>query len=148
MAKNIIIQTEPEIRTKAAVIVAAIKEAGYPAQLRITRYRGNRSLKQNRLYWKWVRCIVNHLLDSTGELFTNEEVHQELVSRFLERRVVRRLGGGVREVSPSTTELTTVEFSDYLDRIEYYASDRLGLALPHPDDLYWAALMKDRRNGE
>jgi hypothetical protein len=41
-------------------------------------------------------------------------------------------------MTPTTTALDTKQFTDYLNRIEQFASSELGIVLPRPEDEIWA----------
>lgn len=38
----------------------------------------------------------------------------------------------------STKDLTTQEFSDYLEKVNAFAAVELGIVLPQPEDVYWS----------
>ena len=86
-----------------------------------------RSISQNRLYWLWVACISHE----TGN--SKDMIHQTLGMMFLPR-VIGKLG-----VEPvSTTILDTVQFKKYLDEVNLWANEFLGITLPNPDDLHFS----------
>ena len=92
-----------------------------------------RSLPQNRLYWLKVACIA----DETGA--DKEQIHDELKKMYLPRKSVRTMYRNFIEVPLSTTELSTKQFTDYLEKIDAFASSELSIALPNPGDLAWNA---------
>lgn len=90
-----------------------------------------RSLPQNRLYWLKVSCIC----DETGS--DKDQIHEELKKMFLPPKMVKSLYGFLMDVPMSTTELDTKQFTDFLEKIDVFASSELGIVLPNPGDLAW-----------
>lgn len=103
-------------------------------ELLIQKYRPDRSLAQNRLYWKWIAAIAN----DTGN--DPDALHDHFRSKFLGARMIDVLGQR-RAVLPTTTKLSVKDFTVYLERIEAFASTELGIVLPHPDDCYHEAMI-------
>jgi hypothetical protein len=50
------------------------------------------------------------------------------------------------EFVPVTSLMTTRQFAEYLDEIDKQSLTQ-GVVLPQPEDLYWAALMKESERG-
>jgi len=99
----------------------------------VKKYKRNRSLSQNSLYWVWITGIG----DKLGYL--RDEMHMVLALKFLPPVTVE--WGGRKIVSAkSTSSLNVKEFTDYLNQIEIFAATELGLNLPHPADTYYEAL--------
>ena len=105
-------------------------------KISITMLREVRSYPQNRLYWMWIGCIC----DETGG--DKEGVHRELGEMFLPKTKTRGMGE-IYDVPLSTTKLNTLEFKNYLDRVQVFSSSELGIILPNPEDLYFDEF-KDR----
>ncbi len=100
----------------------------------IQKHRPDRSLAQNRLYWKWISVIANE----TGN--DPDALHDHFRSKFLGARLVDVLGQR-RAVLPTTTKLSVKDFTMYLERIESFASTEIGITLPQPDDCYHEAMI-------
>lgn len=101
-----------------------------PWQVEIKPYKKNRSLAQNKLYWKWMKIIGNQL----G--YESEEIHAIMADKFLTDRFVE-YGGKQIKRDKSTSKLNTKEFTDYLQRIDRFVAQELGIVLPVPDDQYY-----------
>lgn len=86
-----------------------------------------RSVQQNRLYRLWLRTISR----DTGN--TMKALDKTFKDMFLEH-TTEEVFGRTTETTMSTTELNTKTFSEYLDRINEFASTELGMQLPTPDD--------------
>lgn len=110
-----------------------------PHEIIIRPWKKPRSLAANRLYWLWVGLIRDHLRESTGQVHHAEDVHVWLAGTFLPMRAVE-IDGQAVHARTSTATLTAREFAEYLEQVDAYCVDRLGLVLPHPDDLYHEAM--------
>lgn len=92
----------------------------------IKKYKKNRSLAQNRTYWLWLGIIGEFNGDSP------EDLHELFKLRFLGHEEKTIMGESVTLVR-STAKLTTLEFGEYLVKVEMLAK-QLGIVLPYPDD--------------
>ena len=93
----------------------------------------SRSLKQNKLYWKWLG-VLTETGNSQGAL------HQYLAQEYLNPEIEVVQGKPILVIK-STTTLTVKEFADYLERVQEFA-DEIGCILPRPEDLYLESMMK------
>ena len=99
--------------------------------------KDSRSLKQNRLYWEWLK-----VLEETGN--TKDAMHNYLREMYLGCEF-EKVRGHLIKVIPSTTKLNVKEFSEYLLKIDLFAQD-IGVILPRPEDLYYDSI--GRKSGE
>ena len=102
-----------------------------PMEVVIRPYKSRRSLDQNALHWKRLDIVRMHIADSTGQIFSAEEIHDFFKAKFLPVRLVE-IGGEMVKVTRTTTKLTTKEMSEFMDAIDRYCIDRLHLYLPQP----------------
>ena len=107
----------------------------------IKPFRKNRSLAQNRLYWMWLREIRDFLEAATGQHYSDEELHDFYRKRFLPTRVIE-INGETDIARKSTRRLTVKQFSEYLERLEYYCLHELQepLYLTRPPSIYDEAM--------
>lgn len=119
----------PKDKDKVKAYVDDLKaDKKYTIEVKVERER--RSVTQNALYWLWLTC----LMDETGE--HKDNLHEYFKSKFL--GVDERECFSIRFYLPNTTtKLDTLQFKNYLDRIQEFASVELGITLPDPKDLYW-----------
>lgn len=83
-----------------------------------------RSLRQNAAYWGvWLRAIV----DATD---IQAKAWHEFFKREFIPMSVYEVGGKLIEVAETTTDLTTKEFSEYLEHVFKYAAEKIGIELP------------------
>ena len=129
-----------DIRHNAARAVAQI--ASEPVMsVTIQPHKTGRSVAQNRLLWMWYGEIRNHLAETTGEQYQNEDLHEFFKDKFLDRRPVT-INGDPRVVHGSTSRLNTSDMSEYLNRLDIYCADDLNLQLTHPADLWHESMGK------
>lgn len=96
-------------------------------EIMVKRYRKKRSDNQNAYYWVCLGVIEKE----TGQMA--ESLHQTFKGMFL-RKTVKVKGKNIK-IIPSTTELNTLQFTEYFNKIEDFIRD-FGIILPNPDDLY------------
>jgi hypothetical protein len=99
----------------------------YVAEYKIHRIK--RSLKANKLYWLWLRCIK----DETGN--DDEILHQYFRKRYLPY-IVKQVFEEEVAVIPSTANLDSKQFSDYLEHIRVEMLEQ-GIFLPQPQEQGW-----------
>lgn len=63
---------------------------------------------------------------------TDQEVHFFLKQKFNSVSIASK-DGEVIDVPGSTTKLTTIEFSEYVERINQFSSMYLGVVIPDPN---------------
>lgn len=153
--KTIIMRTDGDKRKALTILEGLPLKPKYEIEFRL--YKLQRSVLQNKLYWKWITIIGNEL----G--YTKEEMHELYKERLLIPIFIRdnegfaEMVGAVKAVRgrkmkeqadilkreiirlTSTTDCTTAQFAEYLTDIERDAAN-LSIILPHPDDLYWESL--------
>lgn len=94
--------------------------------LTIKRKAVKRSLSQNALMWLWFSCIE----DETEQ--PKKDIYDHYCKKFLTRPI--EWDGRLEFVTGGTSELTTKEFSRFLDEIQADAATELGITLPQPED--------------
>lgn len=97
----------------------------------IKPHKSTRSTQANALLWKWYEIIRLHVADSTGEIYSAEEIHEHFKRKFLPARLVE-IAGEVTPVARTTTKLNTAEFSEFMESIDRYCVTSLNLFLPSP----------------
>lgn len=89
-----------------------------------------RTSQQNRLYRKWLTIIE----EATGQ--DADMLHEFFKNKFLDIPVESIFGEDVKR-NISTTKLSTIEFTNYLDKINAFVSTELGIRLPQPNDVFF-----------
>lgn len=118
--------------------------------------RGNRSLSQNALYWKWMPYVAEQMNkdkqpyfdEDLGEMITPEDYDEDdahLVMKKAFLGVTDPVMKGKEIVVPSqvrsTKKLTKGEMMMYMQRIEAWMG-RKGIHLPVPSDCQYALTKK------
>jgi hypothetical protein len=118
-----------------------------PYRISIAAAKTSRSLAQNRMLWAWNGLIQKHLAEHFGQIAGAEEWHDILVTRLCpaDVHVVEMPDGFRAKVGRQRTSKFTVDqMGEYLDKLDAYCAENLGLLLPRPDD-YEMAVYGERR---
>lgn len=130
MLEKIINFDEPLQRASIAREIQSLRGL---QRVTICRAAPRRSDRQNRYYWP---CFVGSLFDycvAQGDEITRDEVHELFKAKFLRRTIVNKSTGEIiGQAIASTTDLTTVEFNEYLDKCARFLSE-MGIIVPEPD---------------
>jgi len=87
----------------------------------------SRSQNQNRYMWSVVYGLISEELG-----YAPEEVH-EICKMTCNFKIIN-IGGKERRIAVSTASLKTNEMEDYLRKIREWASQKLGLYIPLPNE--------------
>jgi hypothetical protein len=83
-------------------------------EVEVKPFAFNRSVQQNRRYWKLIQELGSFLGYDEGEM------HELMKYKFLSYK--QEMLGDEMVVIPSTSKLTIKEFVDYLSKVEVFAS--------------------------
>jgi hypothetical protein len=100
--------------------------------VKLERKYNKRSSPQNRYYHGVVVQEIRLGFLDVGYEMSADEVHYFLKQKF-NAIEVPGVGGEVIEVPGSTTEMTTVQFMEYVDRIARWAAEYLNVTIPAPN---------------
>jgi hypothetical protein len=96
-------------------------------QVSIMPYKKSRSNPQNSYLWGVVYKTISN---ETG--YTCDELHELFKSSFLPHKLIT-IGDKSVKITPSTTELTTIEFEEFLELVKRYAAETIGIFIPDPN---------------
>lgn len=102
-------------------------------RIEICKYRKRRTDRQNRYYWPCFVQPFGDYLRGQGHEFTDQMAHAVLKEMFLKRSVMDQNTGELYEYTMSTTELSTVEFNEYLDKCAAFFAMDCGIIVPEPN---------------
>jgi hypothetical protein len=105
----------------------------------------NRSVKQNRLLWMLHGELAKHIHESQGEIYDTETIHEFVIGKLLPKEPKKLPDGDFIIARKSTKNLPVKEFAALLDMYYAWALIDMGCNLPMPDDLYFDAVMKERK---
>lgn len=115
-----------------------------PVTLTVEREAATRSPQANAYYWA---VVVKLLAAHTG--YTPNETHDVLKIKFLPKDVAMATGTGqvVAEfvIGGSTTELTSVQFYDYIEQIRQWAFEALDVDIPPADPEWRERVLEEKR---
>ena len=112
-----------------------------PRKVAVTEIRSKRSDAQNRLLWLWNGEIQTHLREAFGQIATSEEWHELMVAKLWPSQVhAVELPDGTRYKvgRAKTRQFNQAQMTTYLELLDAYCADSLGLQLIHPQDLMMA----------
>ena len=98
---------------------------GAKVEVIVQKEKKARSLKVNSLYWVYLKVLE----DYTGE--DSEVLHEYFKTIFLPVKIVSVFGREVR-IPGSTAELSSAEFSEYMDKISRLTQ----IPVPDPNEYY------------
>ena len=111
-----------------------------PIEITIKEYVKNRSHAQNRLMHDWFNKMSEHYFLTTGESYAPLAWKELLKEKFLGFDMIELPDGTIKAITKHTSDCSTKELTEFLEKIDYYAVTELGLMLPKPDDLWWEAM--------
>lgn len=105
--------------------------------VRIVRKTQPRTISQNSLMWMWYKCME----EATGQ--NKEDFHDYYKTKFLSRQIV--VGSRWVTVTGSTTDLNTLQMTDFLEKVKADAATEFGITLPLPEDRNYQAFISEYR---
>lgn len=107
---------------------------GKPIEVTLERATNKRTHPQNSYYWA---VIVKMLSLETGH--NQEEMHEILKYKFnpLAKGIVNKKTGEIEEliIGHTTTNLSTIEFGEYCEKIRAWAAEFLNVNIPEPNEI-------------
>lgn len=101
------------------------------------RFYAGRTLKQNNAYFALVvPAFADYLTEQWGYEHTDEAAHIELRRAILGKEIIHPETGEVKMVFPSTTKLSTIQFSEYDARAREFVERLTGQKIAEPDPRY------------
>ena len=119
-----------------SLIAKTIKHfEGAEISLTIEKKYNKRSNNQNAFYWGVLIPIISELLyDCTGNFFSEQETHEVLKSNCNYKELISENTGEISKIPISTTELSTIEWIEYIKKVEHFVFDYFSVTLPKPDE--------------
>lgn len=102
-------------------------------------HREKRTLSQNNLFHLWCSCIA----DDTGEDKTRIKIL--LKEMFLGYKEYGLFGRKTFSL-PSTSDLDTQQMSEFMNKVQVWASAELGILLPIPEDEFFYQFEEQYKN--
>ena len=109
---------------------------GKPLQLTFEKPRNKRSNNQNAYYWSTVLVLVKQgLKEATGENRTTESIHYQILLPLFApiNEIINKETGEFLSERITSSQMTTVQFMQYILEIQRWASEFLGIVIPDPN---------------
>lgn len=116
-------------RKPLATIIESLKDGKYLVEINSYNHRSN---QQNRYYWGLVIPLIQKGIKDMGTEITKEETHEFLKARFNYEEIVNKGTGEYVTIPRSTTALNKEQFSEYIEKIQQFASEFLNIVIPDP----------------
>jgi len=152
------LKSHPDKQTLIERLKRIAPSEQHPWTVRISEDDESRSLKQNRLSFMWYRlrgeatghgkdyerglCKLIYGIPILRERKEFNEFYEAALDNLDYRQKLDSM-----EFVPVTSLMTTREFAVYLTIVDQESAS-IGIVLPRPEDLYWAALMKEAERYE
>lgn len=106
---------------------------GKRVEVSISKKKKSRSNEQNRFYWGCVIPILRNHLIELGNKFSVEQTHDLLKYKFLKEAIRVNEDEFIDRIK-STTELSTMEFMEFILEIQQWCLEMFDLVIPNPNE--------------
>jgi len=103
----------------------------------IERVKKKRSNPQNSFYWGvCIPLIQNGLKDATGEFRSADNIHYKILLPMLApiTELVNKDTGECIEERLTSSEMSTIQFSEYIMEIQKWSAEFLNVDIPNPNE--------------
>ncbi len=112
--------------------IACLRDGDYVMEIKEKKKK--RSNSQNGYLWAVVNQMVCRRLIDLGHDVSIEETHDFLKASFNYKELVNEDTGEVFKIPRGTSELSTEEFSEYIERVVRFGAEILGIIIPLPNE--------------
>ena len=128
-------------RNRNLILDALNSFEGQEITITLQKAKKRRSNPQNSFYHAVCVPIMQQCLKDAGYLMTLEQTHEMLKLRFLKESIlVNEQTAEYIERIKSTTELSTIEFMEYILDIQKFAIEYFNTEIPNPNENITLAL--------
>ncbi len=101
----------------------------------IEKRKKKRSNNQNAFYHAVVIPIMmDAFKDAWGEYYSSVEVHEALKAKYCFKEQVNENTGEILQIPSSTTNLSTIEWEEYINKIRAFAFEWFNVTIPMPNE--------------
>lgn len=128
-AKTVVLIGEQQREYARQLLDAVRVDPQEPIEVVFRKRAAKRTDPQRALFWIWMRAIREHLMNSTGQLWSEQELHDWFCDKFLPSKVIE-VKGEARRYVRGTSDLSKAEMRGFLDQIDMFCASELDLFLP------------------
>ena len=102
-----------------------------------SKAKKERSNQQNRFYWGVVVPLVqNGLLEATGELRSNENIHYKILLPMFApvNELVNKDTGECISEKITSSDMTTTQFMQFILEVQKWSAEFLSVDIPNPNE--------------
>lgn len=110
---------------KVCIMLNGLRNGDYEISIRQVRHQ--RSIPQNKLLWMW----LNFIADETGN--SKDDLKDFFSGLFLRREI--KVNGKPSVVVSGTSTLNRKDMTQFLENIQKWCAEELGMQLPQPEEL-------------
>ena len=102
-----------------------------------SKAKKERSNQQNRFYWGVVIPLIqNGLLEVTGELRSNENIHYKILLPMFAplNELINKDSGEIISERLTSSEMTTIQFMEYILEVQKWSAEFLNIYIPNPNE--------------
>ena len=123
------------IRNRRTIKKAVEQFEGKQVVLIIQQKRTQRTNNQNSYYWGCIIPLMKKgLEETTGEVFSNTEVHEWLKSQFNFKELINEDTGEIIKLPKSTSDNSTTEQEVFHEEIRRFALEWFNIIIPLPNE--------------
>lgn len=117
-----------------------------PHKIHIQSCRPTRSLSQQAYYWGvHIPMFTAWITENWGQATSGLDAHEILKQKYLRKTIIDPNTGEAFDTVRSTTQLSTLEFTQFLEHVEEFLADYCGLVVP-PAGVYESAQAEENRS--
>jgi len=102
-----------------------------------SKSKKERSNNQNRFYWGVVVPLIqNGLLEATGELRSNENIHYKILLPMFApvNEIVNKDSGECITEKITSSDMTTTQFMEFILEVQKWSAEFLNIDIPNPNE--------------
>jgi hypothetical protein len=108
--------------------------SGKNITITVEEVKKKRSNKQNSAYHGYILPMVWEGLKDLGWQVTKEWTHDHLREKFLQANLINEKTGELKSYTKRTSQLTTIQFNEYIAQIQQYGSEDINIYIPDPNE--------------
>jgi hypothetical protein len=102
--------------------------------LTVEKKQTERTVQQNRYYWGVIIPLVRNALREAGYRATKDTAHRLIKHLFVQDELINEQTGELISFTGSTSTLSKEEFMVLIARIQQWAAEEFGIAIPDPHE--------------